>query len=550
MITNYHTLKYLVQSIREKLCDSIVIESFTQEKDTLHITLEKGDETFTIELNAQGQGYMFLRPKLERARKNSLDVFIEIFGDRIIDAGIHDADRVVEISLDSGKKLLFQFFTGKANFFLVDGENRIISSFKNPREYAGKEFKYEKTQMNYELMVNDFDAFKKAWENLSADYNLGNPAQRLVKAVDAIDMLMAKEILHRSGGDNVEKIWSALRGVDSELKNPKPRIYYEGSFPKHFSIIELTHLKLDKLELDDVNYAIRKFVIETKINKAFYEERKSIEDKLKHLFNKTMNTIGKIREEIEENKRAQQYEIFGSILMANLNLLNKGMSEVELANIFSEQGEKVKIKLDPSLSPIENAERYFEKAKRTKASLKIAQERLERLELNREKLEKLIEKIANCKNLDELKRFKQENFEDLRRFGILKDKISQQVGSKFRRFIVDGGFEVWVGKDAKSNDLLTFKFSDKEDIWLHARGVTGAHVVLKTGRRQPSKKAIEQAGSIAAYFSQAKTSSLVPVIVTKRKYVRKPKGAPEGSVVVEREEVIMVEPKLPSEEIE
>jgi predicted ribosome quality control (RQC) complex YloA/Tae2 family protein len=75
-------------------------------------------------------------------------------------------------------------------------------------------------------------------------------------------------------------------------------------------------------------------------------------------------------------------------------------------------------------------------------------------------------------------------------------------------------------------------------------------VILKTGRRQPSKKAIEQAGSIAAYFSQARTSRLVPVVVTKRKYVRKPKGAPEGTVAVEREEVIMVEPKLPSEEIE
>ncbi len=550
MTTNYHTLKYLVQSIKDKVCNSIITESFTQEKDTLHIALEKEDEAFTIELNATGQGYMFLRPKLERAKKNSLDVFSEIFGERVIEVGIHSADRVVEILLDSGKRLLFQFFTGRANFFLVDVENKIISSFKNPKKYAGKEFKYEKIQINYELMIKDFDAFKKAWENLATDDNLGNPARRLVKTVDTIDMLMAKEILHRSGGVDVEKIWEALREVDLELKNPKPRIYYERSFPKHFSIIELTHLKLDKIELDDVNYVIRKFVIETKINKAFYEERKSIEDKLKHLFDKTMNAIEKIKEEIEENKRAQQYEIFGSILMANLNSLSKGMSEVELVNIFSERGEKVKIKLDPSLSPVENAERYFEKAKRTKASLRIAQERLERLELNSEKIEKLIQKIESCKNLDELKKFKEENFEDLKIFGIVKDKISQQIGSKFRRFIVDCGFEVWVGKDAKSNDLLTFKFSDKEDIWFHARGVSGAHVVLKTGKRKPSKKAIERAGSIAAYFSQAKTSSLVPVIMTKRKYIRKPKGAPEGSVVVEREDIIMVEPKLPTEEIE
>ncbi len=226
------------------------------------------------------------------------------------------------------------------------------------------------------------------------------------------------------------------------------------------------------------------------------------------------------------------------------------MNEVELVNIFSEKGEKVRIKLDPSLTPIENAEKYFEKAKKTKASLKIAQERLGRLKINKEKLEMLIEKIRMCEKMDDLKKFKEENFDELKVFGIIKDKISQKIGGKFRRFIVDGGFEVWVGKDSKSNDLLTLKYADKDDFWFHARGVSGAHVVLKSGKRQPSKKAIEQAGSIAAYFSQARTSSLVPVIVTKRKYVRKPKGAPEGSVIVEREEVIMVEPKLPSEEIE
>jgi len=291
-------------------------------------------------------------------------------------------------------------------------------------------------------------------------------------------------------------------------------------------------------------------VIETKVNKNFYNEKKSIEDKLKNLYDKTIRTIEKIDEEILENRRAEQYELYGSLLMANLNSLKKGMSEIELVNIFSDAGEKIKIKLDPSLTPVENAEKYFEKAKKTRASLKIAQERLERLKMNKEKLEMLIEKIKMCERIDDLKKFKEQNLEDLKIFGIVKDKISEKIGGKFRRFIVDGGFEVWVGKDSKSNDLLTLKYADKEDYWFHARGVSGAHVVLKCGKRQPSKKAIEQAGRIAAYFSQARTSSLVPVVVTKRKYVRKPKGAPEGSVVVEREEVIMVEPKLPSEEIE
>ncbi len=510
------------------------------------MVLGKRDELFTIELNATGQGYMFLRPKFERARKNSLDIFAEIWNDRIINSGIHGADRIIEIWLSSGRKLLFQFFTGKVNFFITTSENEIISSFKNPKENIGRKIEIEKGESNYKSMINDFELFAKAWKSSKVE----DPVRRLVMTVNTIDMLMAKEILHRSGGSDVEKIWICLGEVDKELNNPVPRIYYDGNFPKHFSIIELTHLNLRKVEFEDVNEAVRKFIIGAKINKSFYDEKKSILDKLKHLLNKSERTAEKIKEEIAVNQRGEMYETYGSLLMANLNVLHKGMEEVELLNIFSESGEKIKIKLDPSLSPIENAERYFEKAKRTKASLKIAKERLERLEVNIEKLKRLIDEVDKSDNFESLKKFKENNLADLKMFGIIRDKTAEKIGSKFRRFIVDGGFEVWVGKDAKSNDLLTLKFADKEDMWFHARGVRGAHVVLKTGKKQPSKKAIEQAGSIAAYFSEARTSPLVPVVVTKRKYVRKPKGAPEGSVVVEREEVIMVEPKLPFEEIE
>jgi predicted ribosome quality control (RQC) complex YloA/Tae2 family protein len=545
MLTNYHTLKNLIVQIKPKLVHSQIVEAFTQEKDTLHIIIA-GEEALALELNATGQGYIFLRSKFERARKNSLDIFPEIFGDEIRDVLIYKADRIIEILLSSGLKLIFQFFTGKVNFFLLNQKGEIIASFKNPKDNIGKIFESEKKDSNYDLMLSDFNAFKNVWESNEIE----NPVLRLVKSVDTIDMLTAREILHRAGELEAERIWKALVEVGAELKNPKARIYYEGSFPRFFSIIELTHINLRKVEFDDINEAIRRFVIETRVGKSYRDEKKAIETKLNELVEKRRRTIEKVVEEIENNQRAQQYEIFGSILMANLNLIEKGLEEVELVNVFSEKGEKIKIKLDPSLSPVENAQMYFEKAKKTRASLKIAQERLERLKFEIKQLENLLDELASCENFDALKKFKEKNLEELKKFGIVKDKIVEKIGGKFRRFIVDGGFEVWVGKDAKSNELLTFKFSDKEDLWFHARGTSGAHVVLKTGRRQPSKKAIEQAGSIAAYFSQARTSRLVPVVVTKRKYVRKPKGAPEGTVAVEREEVIMVEPKLPSEEIE
>jgi predicted ribosome quality control (RQC) complex YloA/Tae2 family protein len=107
------------------------------------------------------------------------------------------------------------------------------------------------------------------------------------------------------------------------------------------------------------------------------------------------------------------------------------------------------------------------------------------------------------------------------------------------------GYQIWIGKNAVNNDLLTLKYAHKDDMWLHAKDVSGSHVVVKnqSGKTFP-KEVIERAAELAAYNSKRKTESLCPVAYTLKKYVRKRKGDPAGAVIVEREEVIMVTPRL------
>ncbi len=105
--------------------------------------------------------------------------------------------------------------------------------------------------------------------------------------------------------------------------------------------------------------------------------------------------------------------------------------------------------------------------------------------------------------------------------------------------------EILIGKNARNNDLLTQRYARKEDLWLHARDVSGSHVVI---RRQAGKKfpvnVIEKAAGIAAYYSKRKNDTLCPVIVTPKKYVRKTKDLLEGQVIVDKEEVVLIEPSL------
>jgi predicted ribosome quality control (RQC) complex YloA/Tae2 family protein len=213
----------------------------------------------------------------------------------------------------------------------------------------------------------------------------------------------------------------------------------------------------------------------------------------------------------------------------------------------------ISIPLDVHLSPAKNAERYFEKAKKIRHNAEEQSIRIKELSEQQQIFAKLTELLDEITSTETLRQFQDEQRTLLAQVGI---KISKSGEAKkeeplpFRVFTVAGGFQVWAGKSSENNDLLTTRHTAKNDLWFHARGVGGSHVVLKlgTGKGEVSKQAIAQAASIAAYYSKMKNASMVPVTMCEGKFVRKPKGVPAGTVYVEREQTIFAEPALPKNE--
>jgi predicted ribosome quality control (RQC) complex YloA/Tae2 family protein len=204
------------------------------------------------------------------------------------------------------------------------------------------------------------------------------------------------------------------------------------------------------------------------------------------------------------------------------------------------------ISLERSLSPVENAQRYFDRAKRARNALKETAGRSGRLEFGATEAERLLAAVEQCRTIDELKKFAIDHAKELKALGMGK-KSNEQGEPPFRVFVVEGGFEVWAGKSSANNDMLTFQYAKPNDLWFHTRGTSGSHVVLRigTGKGEPGKKAREQAAAIAAYYSKLKGAGLVPVTMTERRHVRKPRGASPGTVTVERERVLFAKPALP-----
>ena len=219
------------------------------------------------------------------------------------------------------------------------------------------------------------------------------------------------------------------------------------------------------------------------------------------------------------------------LLMAYMHQLEAKDKEVVLPSF--DDGRLITIKLDPRLSPQENAQRYYERSKDERKKLEYLQHSLKEMRASEERLTAELHSIQTLESHKEVKE----------RAGDIKKK---RPILPYRQVML-GMHELRVGKSARDNDELLRKHSSPHDLWFHAHAVAGSHVILRLSKGEtPTESLLEQAASVAAYHSKARSEALVRVLCTYRKFVRKPKGANPGAVVVENEKSLLVEPILPT----
>lgn len=217
---------------------------------------------------------------------------------------------------------------------------------------------------------------------------------------------------------------------------------------------------------------------------------------------------------------------WANLILTHKNNLRKGMKET---SIVDWQGVRITIKLKESLNPVENANKYFRKA----GKIHLEKNRLEKRILSSMEsssyLEDLLKRIETMADQEVTKHLT-----------ALAKPDKKQTGAPLE-YILDGGWRCLVGRNAKQNDQLTFKIAGRQDIWLHARGITGAHVILKRDGRadNPSSAVMDQAAHIAAKHSSS--NGVIPVDWTLAKYVRRMKGGGPGQVVYVREKTLFAE---------
>jgi predicted ribosome quality control (RQC) complex YloA/Tae2 family protein len=280
--------------------------------------------------------------------------------------------------------------------------------------------------------------------------------------------------------------------------------------------------------------------------------------------------IEALRGDLAEAERGPLFRRHGEALLAYLKQVPARAKEVSLPDP-AHHARTIEIVLDPALTAQANAARYFKRAAKAERGLADTPGRIAATEKEAEALEAVLGRIERALEgatgaapppalerdataaLAKLPPAMRDEIEPPSALESTPARVARgdarAPSSRLqpRRLKTREGWDVLIGRNNDGNDYLTHHLARPEDYWFHVHGASGSHVVLRRGKSpsEPSKQTIEEVAAWTAFYSQARTAGKVPVIVTRKKYVRKPRKAPPGLVVCEREKSVMVRPKEP-----
>jgi predicted ribosome quality control (RQC) complex YloA/Tae2 family protein len=486
-MNNYYTLLHLADSLKRNLSGAVFVSAVTGRKHLLELRFEGPSSLYLMIVSVEPSATaVFLSFYRDAPQSNVAHFFEELTGAVVRDVSLAETDRLMRIEFDTGDALVLMVYSSKANVFRVR-EGVVVEAFKQDAVWAGKS---EPMPMN-----------------------AAKPAQRLPRGVPI----------------------EALRQI---VEHPEPA-WIEGWGLSLASEEVLPGTRLKRYA--DVNEAVRDVFFRHLHERTFGQRKTQIDERLRRLEAGLAHMVIQLEAHPEGLRRAEIYEHHGQLLMAHAYERVSAEAESFTAIDWTQQNEPISIPIKKGATLSASAEWYFRRAKEARTSVRQAEFRLVETRNRLDEVRAGLTSLAEITHPAALDKWKKRHMMILERTGFDAGG-EDQVRVPYRRMEA-GGYEIWVGKTAQSNDEL-LRLAHKDDLWLHARGSAGSHVVIRMRKQttRPPDAVVNKAAALAAWYSKQKGSSLVPVILTLRKYVRKPKGAPHGVVVVEREEVRMVKP--------
>ncbi len=551
MAFDYFTIQALAQELQAFLQGAVIERAYAQPTE-LAFSVDEGDWLY----GASGrEGLLCLRreawPRPWRASDGPEKYLVRA---RVVAVEAEHRERLLRLRLerrDRGGRssfgvLVCELIPNKVRFVLHrQADGAILGYWGTAKDRSPLGEPYQPPEPSGRLLPGT--DVPSAWRDrlASADAALEKAARRWLAGADAS---VVRELIFRSQqgeGGLATALWSAATEAYTGAVAGQSYVWQEaGRF--HFSALEPRRLQGAYEQFDAVSRGIWAACQKERVQRQAQQTQQQIRKRLGQALKNARRRLAAIQVELDEAARAEEYKRKGHTLWANIGQLSGRPTQVELADPFdSEEYSILRIDLDANRSLAKNAASYLKAAKKYERRQQVLPQLLAQLRHQCTQYEHWIgavdagtwEANAALQNWLESKMISADK---------TAKTASKHPQAHPRRYRTSTGWSVWAGRNNKENDVLTHKISAQNDLWFHAQGYPGSHVVLRSeGRKEaPSKQTIEEAAALAAYWSKGKTAKKVSVAYALVKHVTKPRGGAPGQALLRREKTIVVEPAL------
>ena len=555
-------LRAMAEELRSAVIGARIDKIQQPTRDQVVLLLQRGGRLL---INAGGNQPRLQLTKLLRENPAQPPMFCMLLrkhltGARILEVQQPELERVVRLELEGRdemgelcrRALVLEAIGRQANLILLDADGRIVDCLRRvdldlsekrqllpgmfyrlPPAQEGKRSPLSLGEEGFEALLSEADGEEQIdrW---------------LLRTFFGLSPLLCREIAYRAcgatdgrffaldaaGRQRLSAVWKGLleriRTQDYRytmlLQQGKPMDYACVPIAQYGAAAELRTYDSFSALLDD-----------------FYEQREHAE-RMRQLGHDLRQTASHARDRVRRKLALQEKEYketqnrdalrrAGDLITANLYRMERGAAALRCEDYYEEGCPEVEVRLDPLLTPQQNAARYYKSYNKAKTAEKMLGEQMEKGRAELSYLESILEELREAESEQDFREIRAE----LKESGYLKQHAGEKKqirrALKPRMFRTSAGLRVSVGRNNKQNDLLTCKEASGGDYWFHTQKIHGSHVILHTAGAAPDEQSMTEAAMLAAYYSQAREGHNVPVDYTPVRYVKKPAGARPGMVI-------------------
>ncbi len=561
-------LGFIARELNDKLVGGRVDKITQPEKDEIILTIRnQGENRMLLATANAGSARLHLTTE-KKANPLEPPTFCMLMrkmliGSRIVDVQQIQGDRIIGIDFDCLdemgdhviRRLICEFMGRHSNLIFTHQDGKIIDSIIHVTEEISR-VREVLPGLMYRLPP---EQGKLCYDSVDADALAGKLScssgmlfKALSAAISGLSVQTAREITLRATGN--EEMWAEECGAQQtaqavaaflqkmpSLARPMLLIDDDGNMTDVTPFEYLTRRHLKSRPMKSVSEALEEYFKMRDQADRIHQKSSTLSRVLKNNIERCEKKLGLQMQALMDSARMEEYRIKGELLTASLYQVEKGMQAVELTNYYDPECKPMLIELDVKLSPGANAQRYFKLYQKARSARNLAAEQKAKTEEELNYLCGQLDNLRKCSEEAELFEIRAE----LEQLGYVKaarnrKQMKNLPPSRPLKFTSSEGQIILVGKNNLQNDKLTAS-AQPDEIWMHAKDMPGSHVIIVG--ENPGRQTMEEAASLAAWYSSGRASGRVPIDYTRRRYVKKPGGAKPGFVIYTHQRTLIAQPR-------